>query len=200
MSQQPSAIRELPAEPNPYTDADPLVVRDHPWKENRAALILAIVVLAIPVALVIARAAQGKQPLLDGSSILALSIGVPLAALIAAFPVIISSRAKVTLGASQLTRAVAARRGPTKTIDLTSIRGGIYASKIRYRREYGKELVLFLADREILWIADGIAADDVERLARALSSCGIKEYTEPISNEKLQQLVRRARADQPKEP
>ena len=198
MSDQPAAIRELPVEPNPYTDDAPLVVRDHPWRENRAAVALAVFVLLIPIVLIVVRAAQGAKPLIDGKTTLALAIGVPLAALIAAFPVIISSGARVTLGATTLTRAVAARRGPTKTVPLADVRGGIYASKVRYRRELGKELVLFLNDREILWIADGIDAADVSRLAQALSSYGIKEYTEPISNEKLQQLIRRARQEQQK--
>lgn len=196
MTDQPSAVRALPAEPNPYTDDAPLVVRDHPWRENRAVLVLALVVLAIPLVFVITRAARGTDPLIDGTTTLALAIGLPLSVLVAAFPVIISSRAKVTLGSSSITRAVASGRGATRTIALDDVRGGIYASKVRYRREEGKELVLFLADSSILWIADGIGAEDVERLAHALSSHGIREYVEPITNEKLQQLIRRARAEQ----
>lgn len=187
------ALRDLTAQPNPYTDADPLVVRDHPWLENRIVLIIAAVVALMALAPLVVRAASGLDPAFNGQAKLALFIGLPLAAVIALYPLLLASRVKVRVGASTLTREIAARRGTSKSIALASIRGGIYASHVRYRRDTGKELVLFLPDREIIWIADGLQGDDVARVAQALSSCGIREYVEPITSEKLQSLVTRAR-------
>ena len=186
-------LKALPAQPNPYTDSSPLVVRDHPLRDNRGPVLAGAIVAAAPVIWLVVRAVTGAEPLLPGELVLALAIGVPLGALMALFPLLLGSGAQVTVGDTRLTRKVSARRGPTKSVALNDIRSGIYASQVRYRRDVGKELVLFLPESEVLWIADGIAADDVERIAQALSSYGIKEYAEPIGNQQLQALIRKAR-------
>ena len=188
-----AAASPLQPQPNPYTDDAPLEVRDHPWRENRVIVAIAVLVAILPLVWLIVRFVGGADPVLTDELTLALIIAEPLAIVIVLFPVLVSSGARLTLGASTLTRRLRRNRGATKTVRLDDIRAGIYASKVRYRREYGKELVLFLDDGGIVWIADGIAGDDVAKVAAALSTYGIREYAEPITNQKLAALVRKAR-------
>lgn len=190
---QSSALQDLPAQPNPYTDERPLVVRDHPMRENSATVAAGAVVLAAPLIWVLVRLLTDQRPVLTGQLILALLIAVPLGLLMILFPVVIGSGARVTLGGTTLTRRVRESRGATKTAALTDIRGGVYASRVRYRRGTGAELVLFLPENEVVWIADCISPGDVARMARALSTYGIKEYADPITNDQLQALIRKAR-------
>lgn len=155
-------------------------------------MIAAVVALA-PLIWVLGRLIAQASPVVTDEVLLALLIGVPLGAVIALFPLLLASGARLTLGSTTLTRKLRSGRGPTKTIQLADIRAGIFASRVRYRRETGKELVLFLADSEILWIADGIQGGDVEKVANALAAYGIREYAEPITNQQLAALVRKAR-------
>lgn len=194
MSETPGPVlRALDAQPNPYTDERPLVVRDHPMRENSATVATGAVVLAAPLIWALVRLLADQRPVLTGQVILALALAVPLGLLMILFPVVIGSGARVTLGGTTLTRKVRESRGATKTVRLADIRGGIYASRVRYRRSGGAELVLFLPDNEVVWIADGISAGDIGRIAQALSGYGIKEYADPITNEQLQTLIRKAR-------
>lgn len=186
-------LRALPQTANPYTDAEPLRVRDHPLRENPAVLAIAAAVGLAPVLWLLVRLLSGARPVVTGELVLALSIGVPLAGAIALFPVLLGSGARITLGATTLRRELRRTRGETKTMSLRDIRAGIYASKVRYRRELSKELVLFGDDGEILWIADGIAPDDVQQIAHALATYGVREYDGAITNDQLAALVRKAR-------
>jgi hypothetical protein len=183
----------LGPQPNPYTDDAPLRVHDHPWRENRVIVLIAALVAAAPLVWLLVRVLGGAEPVVHDELLLALLIGEPLALVIALFPVLVSSGAHLTLGATTLTRKLRAGRGTTKTVRLADIRAGIYASKVRYRREYGKELVLFLAGGEILWIADGLEPEDVAKVAAALSTYNVRAYGEPITNQQLAALVRKAR-------
>ncbi|WP_106848242.1 hypothetical protein [Blastococcus sp. Marseille-P5729] len=190
---QSSVLQDLPAQPNPYTDERPLVVRDHPMRENSATVATGAVVLAAPLIWVLVRLLTDQRPVLTSQLILALVLAVPLGVLMVCFPLVISSGTWVTVGSTRLTRGVKRSRGATKTVALTDIRGGVYASRVRYRRGTGAELVLFLPENEVVWIADGIAPGDVARIARASSTYGIKEYADPITNDQLQALIRKAR-------
>lgn len=187
------ALRDLPPEPNPYTDDDPLVVRDHPWRDNRPLLVAAGIVMLAPLLWLAIRTASGASPVWTSRLTIAVAMGVPLGVAMAFFPILLSSGAKVILGGTYLTRVVKGRRGQTKSVRLVDLRGGILASRVRYRRDSGKELVLFLPDAEIVWIADGISSADIERVARALSTHGVREYAEPIDTTKLRALVQKAR-------
>lgn len=189
----PDAGERLAAQPNPYTDAAPLRARDHPWRQNRPLVVVAALVAAAPLLWVAGRWLAGTRPVLEGEVLTALLVGLPLAAVIAAFPVLLSSRARVVLGATTLTRSLRPGRGETRTIRLADVRAGIYASRVRYRRELGRELVLFLGGGRILWIADGIEPADVTRIAAALSGYGVREYDRPVTNEQLAALVQKAR-------
>lgn len=186
-------LRPLPQNANPYTDDEPLRVRDHPLQENPAALVIAAAVGLAPVLWLLVRLLSGARPVMTGELVLALSIGVPLAGAIALFPALLGSGARITLGASELRRELRRTRGETKTMPLSDIRGGIYASKVRHRRELSKELILFGDDGQILWIADGIAPDDVQQIAHALATYGVREYDGAITNDQLAALVRKAR-------
>lgn len=189
----PMPQNRLPQQPNPYTDEAPLRVTDHPLRANRSIVLIGAVVALAPVIWLLVRLLGGAAPVISGDLGLALAIGVPLGLVIALFPLLVASGARVTLGATSLTRRLRSARGTTKTIRLDDIRTGIHASNVRYRRSTGQELVLFLDGGEILWIAEGIEPDDVARIARALSAYGVREYAEPITNQQLAALVRKAR-------
>lgn len=182
-------------QPNPHTDEQPLVVRDHPMRENIRSVLAGGAVIAAPLIWLLVRLLSNQRPILTAQLILALVIAVPLGLLMIFFPLVISSGARVTLGGTRLTREVRESRGGGKTVLLNEIRGGIYASQVQYQRDTGAELVLFAPENEVIWIADGIAPADVGRIARALSTYGIKEYADPIGNEQLQALIRKARRE-----
>ncbi|WP_134324457.1 hypothetical protein [Cumulibacter soli] len=179
------------ASSNPYTDAAPLHVTEHPWRANRSLLVLALIVAVAPLVWLLGRLLLGASPLVPAPLVVALAVGEPLGVLIAVFPLLLASGISVTLGADSLTRKI--RRGMTRTIRLDDIRAGIYASNVGYRVDGGAELILFLGGEDVLWIADGIEPDDIRLLAEALADRGIQQYDEHITTEQLAALVRKAR-------
>lgn len=188
----------LPVSDNPYTEQRPLVATDHPFRANRAMLVTGAIVLAMAAAYVIARVMRGAEPVFGGGAVLMICLAVGIAAVLAWYAWRLSSGVRVTLTDTEVRRQVR-RGGPdaNKTLAIDDIRLGLLATDVRYaKKRRGAELVLFGPAREILWLADGLEADDVHEIARALSDRGIRRHDATISNDQLRVTVRKLRREQ----
>ena len=183
---------------NPYTEQHPLVATDHPFRTNRAMLVTGAIVLAMALAYVVARVIRGERPVFGGGAVLMICLAVGIAAVLVWYAWRLSSGVRVTLTGREVRRQVR-RGGPeaNKTLAIDDIRLGLLATDVRYaKKRRGAELVLFGPGREILWLADGLEADDVHEIARALSARGIRRHEAPISNDQLRITVRKLRREQ----
>lgn len=188
--QQPR-LSDLPVVPNPHTERDPLVVRDHPYVENPVGVAFAALAILGPLVAVAVRTFRSLDPVLDGPTLTALWIGIPLGLLTLWFVGWLSTGTVVSVDDSTLRRR---RRRPVadeRVVPIADIRGGLLASAVRYSRgRTGSELILFLTDGTALGLAGGISDGDMRRVADALSSRGIKEYQDPTTTTALLSLVK----------
>ncbi|PRZ41322.1 hypothetical protein CLV47_11049 [Antricoccus suffuscus] len=181
----------MQAVPNPYTDESPLVVRNRPWRDNLTITLLGLVLILGTSAYLIWSLVTG-EPSHDAAGLLAV-IGIPLGVVLLWFMFRLGTGAVVALGDETISRVVRRPEAHTASYAVRDISGGIYAANVKYSAlsRPGAELVLFVPGGRLLWLADGISARDIGRLAVALSSHHIDEIPGQIRNRTLRVIMRK---------
>ena len=176
--------------PNPYTDEAPLVVRNRPWRDNLIITLLGVAFLVGTSAYLI-WSLTADEPSHAAAGLLAV-IGIPLGALLLWFMFRLGTGAVVALGDETISRVVRRPEAHTASYRVRDITGGIYAANVKYSAlsRPGAELVLFVPDGRLLWLADGISARDIGKIATALSSHHIHEIPGEVRNRTLRMVMR----------